>query len=223
MAVKGVTNSEGGGASYGRTGIALATSEGFFGHYAATNRSVGVAVLAGEGTSMERDYDSASARHGTDLESADMVGRRAGERTVARLNPRKAKSAPVPVVYDPRVASGLLGHLAGAISGSAIARGVSFLKDRMGDAVFAPGITIVDDPHRMRGLRSKPFDGEGVRNVCMALIDNGALTTWLLDCASAKQLGLDHDRTRGPRHGRPALTVHDQSLHGARQSSRPRP
>jgi len=190
MAVKGVTNSEGGGASYGRTGIALATSEGFFGHYAATNRSVGVAVLAGEGTSMERDYDSASARHGTDLESADMVGRRAGERTVARLNPRKAKSAPVPVVYDPRVASGLLGHLAGAISGSAIARGVSFLKDRMGDAVFAPGITIVDDPHRMRGLRSKPFDGEGVRNVCMKLIDDGALTTWLLDCASAKQLGL---------------------------------
>ena len=190
MAVEGVTNSEGGGASYGRTGIALATSEGFFGRYAATTRSVGVAVLAGEGTGMERDYDSASARHGADLEGADAVGRRAGERTVARLNPRKAKSAAAPVVYDPRVASGLLGHFSGAISGSAIARGVSFLKERMGDSVFAPGVTVVDDPHRVRGLRSKPFDGEGVRNARMKLIDDGVLTTWLLDCASAKQLGL---------------------------------
>ena len=190
MAVKGVTNSEGGGASYGRNAIALATSEGFFGHYATTSRSIGVAVLAGEGTGMERDYDSHSARHGSDLESAEAIGRRAGERTVARLNPRKAKSASVPVVFDPRVAAGLVGHFVGAISGSSIARGVSFLKDQMGKAVFAPGITITDDPHRIRGLRSKPFDGEGVRNMRRALIDNGILTTWLLDCASARQLGL---------------------------------
>jgi PmbA protein len=191
MAVKGITNSEGGSASYGRSAIALATSEGFFGHYAATSHSIGVSVLAGEGTGMERDDDYASARHLVDLESADLVGRRAGERAVARMNPRKVKSQAVPVVYDPRAANGLLGHFAGAISGASIARGVSFLKDKMGELVFAPNITILDEPHRMRGLRSKPFDGEGVRNKRWALIENGVLKTWLLDCASAKQLGLE--------------------------------
>ena len=190
MAVPGITNSEGGGASFSRSAVALATSEGFFGRYAATNHSIGVAVLAGEGTSMERDYESVSARHEADLEGAEQVGRRAGERTVKRLNPRKIKSQSVPVIYEPRVASGLLGHFAGAISGSAIARGVSFLKDRMNDQVFASGINIVDDPHRLRGLRSKPFDGEGVHNRRMNLVENGVLRTWLLDCASAKQLGL---------------------------------
>ena len=190
MAVSGITNSEGGGASFGRSEIVLATSEGFFGFYAGTSHGVGVAVLAGEGTTMERDYDSVSARHAGDLEAAETVGRRAGERTVARLNPRKIKSQSVSVVFDPRVASGLLGHFAGAISGASIARGVSFLKDHLGEAVFAPGINIVDDPHRLRGLRSKPFDGEGVRNVRMALVEDGVLTTWILDCASAKQLGL---------------------------------
>lgn len=190
MGIPGITNSEGGGASFSRSAIALATSEGFFGSYASTSHGVGVAVLAGEGTGMERDYDSASARHASDLESPEAVGRRAGEQTVARLHPRQAKSQSVPVVYDPRVASGLLSHFAGAISGAAIARGVSFLKDRMGQAVFAPGVTIIDDPHRRRGLRSKPFDGEGVKNGRMALVDAGVLRSWILDCPSARQLGL---------------------------------
>jgi PmbA protein len=191
MAVDGITNSEGGGASFGRSEVALATSEGFFGRYAGTSHSVGVAVVAGEGTAMERDYDSASARHANDLESAEAVGRRAGERTMARLNPHRAKSQAVPVVFEPRVASGLLGHFAGAISGASIARGVSFLKDEMSKPVFAPEIAIVDDPHRLRGLRSKPFDGEGVRNRRTSLVENGVLKTWTLDCASAKQLGLE--------------------------------
>jgi PmbA protein len=190
MAVPGITNSEGGGASYGRSAVVLATSEGFFGRYAATSHSLGVAVLAGEGTAMERDYDGVSARHLEDLDSAEAVGKRAGERTVARLNPRKVKSQPVPIMFDPRVSAGLVGHFAGAISGASIARGVSFLKDRMHTQVFAAGIAIVDDPHRLRGLRSKPFDGEGVKNGRMTLIEDGVLTTWLLDCASAKQLGL---------------------------------
>ncbi len=190
MAVPGITNSEGGGASFSRSMIALATSEGFFGSYASTSHSVGVAVLAGEGTAMERDYESASARHADDLESPEAVGRRAGERTVARLHPRQAKSQSVPVVYDPRVASGLVSHFAGAVSGAAVARGVSFLKERMGAAVFAPGITIVDDPHRRRGLRSKPFDGEGVKNGRLAIVEAGVLKSWMLDCASARQLGL---------------------------------
>ncbi len=190
LAVKGITNSEGGGASYGRTAIALATSEGFFGHYAGTSQGMGVAVLGGEGTGMERDYESASARHGSDLESADAIGRRAGERTIARLNPRKVKTQSVPVIYDPRVSMSIVGHLAGAISGASIARGVSFLKDMLGQDVFAKSIRVVDDPHRPRGLRSKPFDGEGVANKRFNLVDGGTITTWLLDCASAKQLGL---------------------------------
>jgi len=190
MAVPGITNSEGGGASFGRSAIALATSEGFFGSYAGTSHSVGVAVLAGDGTAMERDYESASARHTGDLESAEEVGRRAGHRTISRLNPRKVKTQDVSVVYDPRVSAGLIGHFAGAISGASIARGVSFLKDRMGQQIFAPGINIIDDPHRLRGMRSKPFDGEGVRNKRTALVERGVLQSWILDCASAKQLGL---------------------------------
>ena len=190
MTVPGVTNSEGGGASFSRSGVALATSEGFFGRYAGTSHSIGVAVLAGEGTAMERDYDQASARHKSDLKTAAEIGRSAGERAVRRLNPRKVKSQAVPIVYDPRVSGGLLGHFAGAISGASIARGVSFLKDMLGKAVFPPTVTIVDDPHRIRGLRSKPFDGEGVANQRRNLIDHGVLSTWLLDCASAKQLRL---------------------------------
>lgn len=190
MSVPGITNSEGGGASFGRSGIALATSTGFFGRYAATSHSIGVSVIAGEGTAMETDHDSASARHAADLEVPEIVGRRAGGRTVARLNPRKMKSQAMPVIFDPRVSAGLLGHFASAVSGASIARGVSFLKDLMGQAVFGAGITIIDDPHRLRGLRSKPFDGEGVRNRRMALVERGELKTWLLDCASAKQLGL---------------------------------
>jgi PmbA protein len=190
MAVKGITNSEGGGASFSRSAIALATSEGFYGSYAGTNHSIGVAVLGGEGTGMERDYDESSARHGSDMKDPAAVGKNAGERTIARLNPRSVKSQKVPVVYDPRASSGLVGHFAGAISGTSIARGVSFLKDKMGQAIFAPNINIIDDPHRVRGPRSKPFDGEGVRNEKMALIENGVLKMWLLDTASAKQLGL---------------------------------
>ena len=205
MAVKGVTNSEGGGASFSRAGVALATTSGFYGRYAGTNHNTGVSVLAGEGTMMERDYDQASARHAGDLRSAEDIGRTAGERAVTRLSPRKVKSQAVPVVYDPRESAGLLGHFAGAISGAAIARGVSFLKDRLGEAVFAPGISIIDDPHRLRGLRSKPFDGEGVANKRRAIVEVGKLTTWLLDCASARQLGLETTGhaargTGGPPH-----------------------
>jgi PmbA protein len=170
--------------------VALATSSGFYGRYAGTSHSIGVAVLAGDGTGMERDHDFAMARHAGDLEDAEAVGRRAGERAVARLNPRKVKSQSVPVVFDPRESASLVGHFAGAISGAAIARGVSFLKEKLGREVFGATVSIIDDPHRVRGLRSKPFDGEGVANGRRALIENGRLTTWLLDCASARQLGL---------------------------------
>jgi PmbA protein len=190
LAVAGITNSEGGAADYGRSLVTLATSEGFVGSYAGTSRSVSVAVIAGEGTAMERDYAHGSARHREGLESAEEIGARAAERAVKRLNPRKVSTQSVPIIFDPRVASSLVNHFAGAISGSSIARGVSFLKDKMGQAVFAKGLTIIDDPHRMRGLRSKPFDGEGVANPAQTLIDDGVLQTWMLDTSSAKQLGL---------------------------------
>lgn len=190
LAVKGVTNSGGAGAQWGRSGMALVTSGGFSGAYSGTSFSVSCSVLAGEGTRMERDYDYSSARHLADLDAPARIGRSAGERAVRRLDPRKVRSQAVPIVYDPRVSAGLVGHFAGAISGAAITRKTSFLQHAMGKPVFAPGIEIVDDPHRKRGLRSKPFDGEGVRNRAMKLIEDGTLTTWLLDTASARQLGL---------------------------------
>ncbi|PKQ03008.1 MAG: modulator protein, partial [Alphaproteobacteria bacterium HGW-Alphaproteobacteria-11] len=194
LAVAGVTNSSGAGAGWGRSGVALVTREasggGFAGSYAGTSCSISCSVLAGEGTAMERDYDYMTARHGQDLEGASAIGRRAGEKAVKRLHPRKVRSQSVPVVYDPRVSGGLVGHFAGAISGTSIARGTSFLKNDMGHAVFAKEISIVDDPHMKRGLRSKPFDGEGVRNGRMLLVEDGRLTTWLLDSATARQLGL---------------------------------
>lgn len=188
--VSGITNSEGSSAESGRSSIALVTSQGFAGGYSTTGHGVSVSVLAGEGTEMERDYEYSSARHAGDLEDRAALGREAGERTVRRLGARSVKPCQVPVVYDPRVASSLLGHFSGAINGAGVARGTSFLKDRMGSKVFAAGVSVVDDPLRQRGLRSKPFDGEGVATQSLNLIDDGTLTTWLMDSASARQLGL---------------------------------
>ena len=189
-AVAGVTNSEGAEASWGRTAVALVTSAGFAAAYATSRHGVSASVIAGEGTAMERDYDYATARFAADLGDPGEVGRTAGERAVRRLGPRKAPSRRVPVVYDPRVARGLVGHLASAIGGPTVARGTSFLKDRLGEPVFAPGVTITDDPRRARGLRSKPFDGEGVGTSARDLVAGGVLASWLLDSRSARQLGL---------------------------------
>lgn len=189
-AVKGVTNSEGAEASWGRTSVMLAASNGFSGGYRRSGYSLSCAVLGGEGTGMERDYEWSSAVHLEDLMAARTVGRNAGKFVVRRLNPRKAKSARVPVVYDRRVSGGLIGHLAGAINGRAVARGTSFLKDKMGEKIFADGIRILDNPHRKRGLGSRPFDAEGLPTKRYAVIDDGRLTTWLLDLAAARQLKL---------------------------------
>src|SRR5579862_1490362 len=189
-AVPGVTNSDGSQAGWGTHRVALAASNGFAGAYAGSYHSVSVVVLAGSGTDMERDYDWSTAVHGAELEDPAVVGRRAGERTVRRIGARKAATQKVPVVFDPRVSSSLLGHLVGAISGPSIARKTSFLRDRLGQQVFPAGIRIIDDPHRPRGLRSKPFDGEGIANRRHAIVDDGVLTTWLLDLRSARQLGL---------------------------------
>jgi PmbA protein len=186
----GITNSEGGGASAGNAVTALATSAGFRGGKTSTSYGASASVIAGEGSDMQRDYAWHSARHFADLEGPATIGARAGERAVRRLNPVKLDTAPMPIVFDPRVGSSLVGHLVGAITGSAITRGTSFLKDMLGQPVFDSSITIVDDPHRLRGLRSRAFDGEGLPTAMTALIDKGVLTGWLLDSASARQLGL---------------------------------
>ncbi|MDO9710213.1 TldD/PmbA family protein [Paracraurococcus lichenis] len=190
LAVQGVTNSEGAEAGWGRYAIALAASNGFAGEYVRTSHSVSVTALAGQGTGMERDYDYSSTVHLADLEDAAMLGRRAAEKAVARLNPRRPKTARIPVVYDPRVAASLLGHLTGAINGAAVARGTSFLRDKLGQRVMAAGLTLVDDPTRRRGLRSRPFDGEGMQGTRRAIVEDGILTTWVLDWRSARQLGM---------------------------------
>ena len=189
-AVTGITNSDGAEASWSHSHITLAASNGFTGSYARTDCGVGVSVIAGEGTEMEAEYDFAHAVYRSDLEDAAAVGTRAGERTVARLGARRMTTSQVPVVFDPRVAGGLLGHLSGAITGPSIARGTSFLKDSLGKQIFAPGIQVMDDPHRPRGMRSKPFDAEGVANTKRALVEDGTLTTWLLDLSSARQLDM---------------------------------
>jgi PmbA protein len=189
-AVNGVTKSGGASASAGIGGMVLVTSSGFSGAYLGSRHGISIEAIAGEGTGMERDYDFSSARHGVDLEAAEKIGRSAGERAVKRLNPRKVSTRRVPVVYDHRVAASLVGHLASAINGSALARKTSFLQKDLGEQIFAGGITIIDDPLRPRGLRSQPFDAEGVATARRALVENGVLKSWILDCASARELGL---------------------------------
>ena len=190
-AVSGITNSEGGGASNGRSQVALATSHGFAGAYAGTSHSTWASVLAGSGADMQRDHASHSVRHLDDLEDPAAIGARAGERAVARLNPAKVESGVLPILFDPRIGSSLMGHLIGGMVGPAIARRSSFLLESLGEALFDSAITIIDDPLRPRGMRSRPFDGEGLPVARRALIDKGVLTGWLMDSASARQLGLE--------------------------------
>jgi PmbA protein len=189
LAVAGITNSEGAGASAGSSSFALSTSHGFSGAYRTTSHSLSATVVAGEGGGKQRDYAWRQARHHEDLLSPGEIGRLAGGRTVAKLEPGRAKGGPMPVVFAPRVGGSLVGHLVGAMSGSAIARRASFLLGKDGEELFAPGVTIVEDPHRKRGLRSRPFDGEGLATKPRKLVDAGRLTGWLMDSASARQLG----------------------------------
>lgn len=190
LAVSGVRNSSGSGASAGTGGLVLATSHGFVGEYALTRFSRSVAVIAGEGTGMERDYDFSSRLHFTDLEAPETVGRRAGERAARRLDARKLATGRLPVVFDPRVARGIAGHIAAAINGAAVARKTSFLRDRMGVAVAAPGITVTDNPLLRRGPGSRPFDGEGVAGGPLTVVEDGVLRHWLLSSSAARELGL---------------------------------
>ena len=190
-AVPGITNSEGAGVSAGRMVIALATSQGFVRGYTSSGYGAGVAVIAGAGADMQRDHASHNARHFADLDAPDALGRLAAERTLKRLNPGRLRSGTMPVLFDPRIGGGLVGHLLSAMSGPAVARKTSFLLGREAEPLFSDDIMIVDDPHRRRGLKSKPFDGEGVATRPGRLVDRGRLTGWLLNAASARQLGLE--------------------------------
>jgi PmbA protein len=188
--VPGVTNSGGAGASWSLGGLVLVTSHGFSGTWLASRFTMSVTAIAGEGTGMERDWDATAKSHRADLDAPETVGRTAAERAVRRLAPRQAETGQVPVIYDRRAATSLVGHLGSAVNGASVARKTSFLKDKRGTRVFAPGITIVDDPSLRRGLGSRPFDGEGVVGAPLTLVEDGVLQDWLLDSASARELGL---------------------------------
>lgn len=191
LGVEGVTNSVGASAATSSSTIALATSGGFAGGYRSTGFSCSAAVIAGEGGTMQRDWASHSARHLADLDGAEAIGRLAGERAAARIDPVRLKSGSIPVLFDPRVSASLLGHFAGAISGPAIARKSSFLQDLLGERVFAEGVFVIDDPLRLRGLRSRAFDGEGVAVERTDIVADGILRTWIANSASARQLGIE--------------------------------
>lgn len=199
LAVKGVVNSSGAGASYGEGRKWFATTTGFFGASGGAHHSISVSVLAQDANGMERDYDYDSKTHFADMRAPEAIGARAGRRAVARLSPRKVKSQSAPVIFDKRLSASLLSALAGAVNGAAVARGVSFLKDRRGERIFPKGVNVVDDPHIRRGHGSKPFDGEGVAANRFNLIDDGVLTQWLMNAAHARQLGLETNgrATRG--------------------------
>lgn len=189
-AVGGVRNSEGGTATAARAVSVLATSEGFSAAFEGTSHSLSASVIAGEGEAMQRDYAVRSARHRSDLIPPADVGRLAGERAVARLAPAILRSGPMPVVFDPRISPSLVGHLLGAMAAPSIARKASFLLGRENERLAPPGITIVEDPLRPRGQRSRPFDGEGVACAPRTLVDGGRMCGWLTNVSSAAQLGL---------------------------------
>ncbi|WP_294644243.1 TldD/PmbA family protein [uncultured Aureimonas sp.] len=194
LGVPGVTKSGSALASYGVTGLVLVTSTGFSGSRQRSGFSRSVSAVAGEGTGMERDYDFDSRIHAADLEDAAAIGQRAGERAVRRVNPQKVATGRYPIVLDPRVSRGLIGSLLGAINGAAIARGTSFLKNRMGERVLPAGLDLVDEPRLQRRAGSRPFDGEGVAGERLALVEDGVLRHWILDSATARELKL---RTNG--------------------------
>lgn len=199
-AVAGVTNSGGAGASSSMGGLVLVTSSGFAGEYAATRFGRSVSAIAGEGTKMERDYDFSSRLHFADLDTPENIGRRAGERAVRRLGARQAKTGPVNVVFDPRLARGIAAHLASAINGASVARKTSFLRDSLGKQILKSGISVTDNPLRVRGSSSRPFDGEGIEGQPLTMVEDGVLNHWLLSGSSARELGLVGNG-RGVRSG----------------------
>ncbi len=201
LSVQGVSNSSGAGASSGMGGLVLVTSHGFSGSYMGSRFGRSVSVIAGEGTKMERDYEYDSRLYFADLDKPEDIGRRAGEKAVKRINPRQVDTGSnVTVVFDPRIARGFVGGIAGAINGASVARKTSFLRDKMGQQVLKKGLVITDDPQIVRGSSSRPFDGEGVRGEKMVMIEDGVLKHWFLSTSTAREIGLETNG-RGVRGG----------------------
>lgn len=190
LSVAGVTQVQSASAGYGRRRVHLAASNGFSGGYTRTSRSVSAVAITGEGTAMERDWAAESRVYQSDLPDPGSVGRLAGERTVARSGARKPRTGAFPVVYDERVAAGLIGHLLAAVNGTAIVRGASWLRDALGQPVLPPGLSLIEDPRRPRISGSRPFDAEGLATRRRAIVEDGILTGWTLDLATARKLGL---------------------------------
>ena len=210
LGVAGVSNTDGGSAGWSSSRWDMVTSDGFQGGQAGSGFSLSASVIAGEGAGMERGSDGRATRWREDLPAPDTIGQKAGERAVAALAPRKIESRTAPVLFENRIAMSLIGPLIGAISGPAVARGVSFLKDKLGHTLFPASVTLTEEPHRRRGFGSSAFDDEGVTTTERAIIDKGVLTTWLLNSASARQLNLETTghASRGLA-GAPGVGVHN--------------
>jgi PmbA protein len=190
LAVKGVTQVQSASAGYTEQEVHFATSNGFEGGYARTDRGLSCVAIAGTGTGMERDYDGDSRIFQSDLRSAGEIGTMAGTRALMRLDARKPPTGAYPVLFDERISSSLIGHLLGAINGMAIARGASFLRDAMGQSILPDTLSVIEDPHRPRTGGSRPFDGEGLPTQRRMIVENGVLQGWTLDLATARKLGL---------------------------------
>ena len=190
LAVKGVQQAEGANASHASSAIYFMTSHGFSQGWTSSRHGLSVSAISEHDGAMERDYDYDGARWFEDLKTPQQIGQTAGTRTVARLGSKQMSSGAMPVMFDQRVSGALVSAMLGAITGTSIARGVSYLKDKMGEQLFRSDIQIIDDPLMPRGHGSRPYDGEGIVPVTRHLIKDGRLQTWLLNCASARQLGL---------------------------------
>ncbi|MCC0070577.1 MAG: TldD/PmbA family protein, partial [Rhodobacteraceae bacterium] len=190
LAVSGISQCQAASASYSRQRVFIAATNGFAGGYSRTSRSTSAVAIAGEGLAMERDWAAESRTYQSDLPSAEEIGRLAGERAAERLGARKPKTGAYPVVFDERIASGLVGHLLAAINGSAIVRGSSWLRDAMGAQVLPRGLSIYENPHRPRISSSRPFDAEGLPTAPRDIVRDGTLKSWTLDLGTARKLGL---------------------------------
>lgn len=190
LAVEGISQVQAASASYGERRVHLAATNGFSGGYARTDRAISCVAIAGQGTGMERDYDSDVRIFQADLRSAKDIGRTAAERAVSRLGARKPSTGGFPVLFDERISGSLIGHLLGAVNGASIARGASWLKDALGQQVLPSSLSVLEDPHRARVSGSRPFDAEGLPTAKRAIVENGVLTGWTLDLANARKLGM---------------------------------
>ncbi len=203
LAIPGIANSGGAGASSEVSAFVYATSDGFEGAESSTSYSLGTQPIAEQGEDMERDYEWRTLRFFADLPSPEEIGRIAGERTARRLGSRKLESQKAAVIFENRLAGRMLSPFLGAISGAAVARGVSFLKDKLGQRIFSENFQLREDPFVPKAMGSRLFDGEGGAVAAMTLVENGAFNHWMLNASAARQLGLEPNGHATSGHGGP--------------------